>query len=584
MSIINVMSDELSNVIAAGEVVEHLSSVVKELIENSIDARASSITIKILNSGKKLIEVIDDGCGMVEEDIKKSILRNATSKISNRIDLNHLKTLGFRGEALASISSVSRFSILSKTIDSDAFFYQTEGNKEKEFRASSGNPGTTIRVEDIFFNTPARFKFLSNDKLEERNIIEIFYAFALTNPHIRFKLYIDDKLFKETFGTNKVLDTFISLFGEKISSNLLYFETLNKNVKINGYLVSPFITKSNKRDIYLTVNNRLIKNPRLINAVVDGFHSFIMLNRFPIALINIEVDTTSIDPNVHPQKLFIKIANEYQVAYQIEKIVKDTLVSKTISPLDNKINNNFHNTYQNDSSRLFNNDFKGDSLSTNPIYDSPKEMLSLFENNDSLEEIDLLTNSDEKLPYFDYVGTLFQTYLLFQNENGMYLIDTHAAAERIRYEYYYNSFSRFHSGTTNLLVEYSINYLRDDEINLLNSKKDILANLGIGINGKLINSIPNFLRDKDIDSFLEIILSYLIDDKEIDLSRIFDNLAKSVSCKGAVKANHQLSIFEINTLISDLRKCDNPYTCPHGRPVMILISDKEIEKLFKRIV
>ncbi len=581
---INIMDAALSNMIAAGEVVERPASVIKELVENSLDADATQIIIEIKNMGLDLIKITDNGTGMSKEDAKLAFLRHATSKISSQYDLNHIKSLGFRGEALPSIASVSKVKLETKTKDQDGYFVMFEGSQLIDEGLAALNQGTIITVTDLFYNTPARFKYLKSEIAEKNAIIEFFDKLALSYPSVQFILKIDDKEMKRTLGNNDVLSVMEIIYGKQVTQNHYEFEFEYQKNKIKGYLINPIHTRSRKKDINLFINNRYVKNYLLTQAVIEGYHSFLMTNKYPIASIYITIDPSLIDVNVHPQKMEIKLVNEQVLKYQIEEKIKETLRAKPleVTPLL-KVEKPAKETYSYSETTILKEET---SFFDQPLFEfAPKieenKPLILQEEKVLIEKLEQQENN--KLPHFEYIGTFSGTYLLFQNQDGLYLMDQHAAAERIKYEYYFEKLSHIKTELKQYLIKREIQ-LPSNDIEKIKTYQNEFLKQGFVFEEDKLKFVPTWVKDEDIEDIIERFLILLEENGSIEIIKIRDDLAKDLSCKSAIKANHQLNRYEISQLLKDLNQTQNPYTCPHGRPVWIQLTHHEIEKLFKRIV
>ena len=562
MPIIYQMDERLANMIAAGEVVDRPASIVKELVENSIDANASSVTVEIFDMGMSLIRVIDNGIGMDHEDARRAFYRHATSKIKDEMDLGHIHTLGFRGEALAAISSVSKVTLKTRQEQHDGWMVYVEGGHFINEGLATLNRGTIVEVKDLFYNTPARFKYIKSETAEKTTIIDIFDRLALAHPNIRFQLFIDQKLIKETYGTQNFYSLIDQIYGPRMTKGMITFKETIQKMTIEGYLLSPTIARSRKKDISIFVNGRYIKNYALIQAVVDGYHSYMMVGKYPMALIHITIDPSLLDVNVHPQKYEVKFVNELILAYHIEAYVKKALMME-----------------KHDIPKGLDIIHKGED--TQETF-TPLSMI--FDHLVVNESIDQKEISSNRLPELMYVGTFAGTYLLFQNEEGLFLVDQHAAAERIRYEHYMKALAKPQFATKMMFISHPLSLLIEEKL-LLISHKEELKRLGFewDENQELI-AIPTWLNEDEIDLALESMATMITEKNTIDLSILRDSLAKDVSCKGAIKANKPLSILEINQLMTHLSSCDNPYHCPHGRPTIIRLSNYDIERMFKRVV
>ncbi|MBN2268816.1 MAG: DNA mismatch repair endonuclease MutL [Acholeplasmataceae bacterium] len=555
MPTIHVMKTTLANMIAAGEVVDRPASVIKELIENAIDAQSSIITVEVFDMGMKEIKVTDNGDGMDLEDAKLAFLRHATSKISEEEDLNHILSLGFRGEALAAIASVSKVTLKTRKEDTDGVIVVYEGGSFVSEGSTPTNIGTSVSVKDLFYNTPARFKYIKSEFAERQAIMDIFDHLALAHPEIAFSLSIDGKLLKETYGNRNIEQLIYQIYGQNLTKGLLKASDTIQKIEVNAYLISPEHSRSKKKDITLIVNGRYIKNYRLIQAVIDGYHSRIMVGKYPMAILYLDMDPSLIDVNVHPQKYEVKFVNEFVLAFLIEDIIKRTLSYNT---------QEISTPYQ------------------RVMKDETYIQESLFIDENVSEAISEPTHS--KIPDMDYIGTFSGTYLIFQNEDGLYLVDQHAAEERIRYEYYMEAFKNPVFATKNMLFSKPLN-LSPSELLVLKEEIPKFTPFGFQFNENLeLISIPTWLKDGEIDLAIESMIHMILEKQTIDLSLLRDALAKDVSCKGAIKANKPLNLSEIHAVMERLKHADNPYTCPHGRPTIIKLTHYEIERMFKRVV
>lgn len=561
MGIIKPLDEKIANMIAAGEVVERPASIVKELIENSIDAKATSITVEILEFGMKLIKVTDDGIGMDKSDLKMAFYRHATSKIYSEDDLLSINSLGFRGEAIPAIASVSKTTIASRQAGKTGHEVIFEAGHFVSEGASSMNQGTVVTVENLFYNTPARFKYMKSERAEILAITETFERLAITNPHIRMELIIDNKSLRKTFGQDDPYSIVSSVYGAGLTNNLTSFSVEQQKIKIDFILLSHQFTRTNKRDINIFINNRYIQNYLLKEAVIKGFSGKIMTGRYPIAIVKIYMDESLVDVNVHPQKLEVKMVNEYFLSDLIERSIKEKLTSKPhVIPTQSEV------TFP-----------KRQEVRESYLQESFD--LSFME-----EELKQIEEHKVKLPQFDYIGTLAGTYLLFQNQDGLYLLDQHAAEERVRYEYYHRKLGDIELVTTDLLIPYELE-LSTRELEQVETFKDKLFEFGFKFdsNNHLIGA-PTWIRSDEYNEAVIYLIEQLSRNKKVSLSEYRDNMAKSMSCKASIKANHQLSTKEVLKLIEDLGNAEFPYTCPHGRPTLILLSHYDIEKLFKRVV
>src|SRR5690554_995501 len=550
------LSDKVANRIAAGEVVTRPNSVLKELIENALDAEASEITIILKNSGMQEIKVIDNGKGISKTDLPKAFLRHATSKIKSEYDLDYIKTLGFRGEAIPAIAAVSKMAIKSNQ-GSGGYKIVYHGGEYQLLEPVALNKGTEVTVKDLFYNVPARLKQIRNLTTELGHLTKTCDSFISSNPQVAFKIYHNERLLKQSYGNNDFKMIFNTLFGSALSENITTISKTIDNIHLKAYLGDPKFTKTRKDNIFLVVNKRLVNNYLLTNAIIDGYGTMLMTKRYPVAIFFVDIDISLVDVNIHPQKREVKIINEYRLASLIKTEVKNAFHKKHL-PVEREI-----------FTPITSEDYLLNELELEyPHDDGIKEELTIF-------------------PEFDYIGQFQGTYLLFQNEKGLYLIDQHAAEERIRYERYYQSLGK-KTVLKNLLIPLVLSLTKEEELMLKNHLKEI-HQLGFelelaGHQGFFLKSLPIWLDDGDVDDFIQLIILSLEKYQTLNLSDLRDNLAKSIACKGAIKANQALSNEEVNQLIKDLKKAKNPYYCPHGRPVIVFYSSYQVEKWFKRIV
>jgi len=560
------LNEHLSNMIAAGEVVERISSVVKELVENSLDANATNIEINLIDSGLREINIIDNGSGMDKEDVILCFLSHATSKIKNQHDLFRINTLGFRGEAIPSIASVSDMIIKSNS-GNEGYYVRMKSSKIVEEGTIALNRGTVVNVSNLFFNTPARLKYLKSENIELANVCELVDKLAIANPKVRFKLTNNKKTLLQTTGNNDMKSILGSIYGTNVIKDMMELSEEENGIKLKLFLIPPTINKARKNAITLVVNGRSVKNYQIINTVIEAYSTLLPNNRYPIAVVFINVDAMMIDINVHPTKAEIKFSSEKMIKDLISKTIKKALSFKQIIP-----EMSIYKEYKNDS-----------------VYRPNKEDAKVEYINDLFEEetIDYEKPKKEALPVLEYIGQYAGTYLLFQNEIGLFLMDQHAAAERIRYEHYLYELANPIRNSQELMFPSIIDVTQKEKIFVLDNM-EIFNSLGItleqaGENSFYLRSVPVWVINNP-EEITEEIISFIIANKTVKLEKIRDELAKTISCKGAIKANKSLNLDEVNALVSQLSKCDNPYTCPHGRPTLIKFSEVDIEKMFLRII
>ena len=548
------MSNSLSNMISAGEVIENPVNVVKELVENSIDAGAKTIKISVIENGLSFVRIDDDGSGMTIKDARMSCKRHATSKIFSEKDLLSIKTLGFRGEALAAIASVSKVDIETKFKDNEGVRLSLEAGHIVKEQSIPRNVGTTIIVKSLFYNTPARFKFMSSEKRHQIQLRQLFYRFSLSRPDISFELIEDEKQFKKTSGSKNVRVVMNELFGQKYSERIDSTKIEIQNSVINIFYLPPLINVSNKSYIFTFINNRISNNFILTEAIIEAYENLMMIKRYPICICYIEVDPTRVDANIHPQKLKVKITNEQIIKYYITNKLKEKLTKR---------NQKLH-TYKSESSENY----------------TPQNLdLDSYFKKEELEEKEI----SQKLPNLDYLNLLSGTYGLFQGPHGLVLLDIHAAQERIRYEYYINKFKKDFNVITKRIVPFELS-LDPNILSELDKYKETFKSYGFEFDNFGVISHPKAIREQDLDYAIDIIFDRINNGKSVDFSSLKNKLAKDVSCKSSITGNTRINRDEINVLYKRLSLCEYPYQCPHGRPTLVSLSYKEIEKMFKRII
>ena len=568
MAIIKVMDEILANKIAAGEVVERCSSVVKELVENSIDAGSTEIKIELVESGVKEIKVTDNGKGMDHDDAILCFSRHATSKIIDEDDLYHIHTLGFRGEALASIASVSNVTLITSTGDVGTTVYINGGKIEKTENSDS-RKGTVISVKNLFYNTPARLKHLKSLYAELANIEDYVNKIALAHPNIRFSLYNDTKELFRTDGSGNLLKCINSVYGINVSKKMLDVESNSDDYSITGYISLPEVYKSSRNSIITIVNGRVVKNNELNRAINDSYHSYKPDNYYPIVVLNINVDTTLVDVNIHPTKMDIKFSNLEDLISQVKDMITNRIKKKTLIP---KVEE------------------KKEPVTYEKItldFDTPivNEEETVYEiNNDFTEDVE---EEYEKMPTMYPIGLVHGTYIICQNDLGMYIIDQHAAKERINYEIILDKLANPKKESISMLVPLTLEY-SNNEYTILKENFDFLKDLNFdieefGINSVIIKAHPVWLPvGNEVNSIKKILELVIEKEKNFNLGRFNDHMAATMACKMSIKANTSITLDEMNNLINDLKNCKNPYNCPHGRPTTIYYSSYDLEKLFKR--
>ena len=597
MSKIQVMDEVLANKIAAGEVVEKCMNVVKELVENAIDAKATSIKIELMDSGVKEIKVTDDGIGMDREDAVLAFSRHATSKVKNENDLFHIGSLGFRGEALPSIASVSNV-----TLNTNNGVVGTEveihGGKLIAVNPSELAKGTSILVRDLFYNTPVRLKYLKSLYTELAYITEYVNKMALSYPEIRFVLTNNDKVLLKTDGSGRLLKVINDIYGLSVTKKMIEIKNENEDYQISGYISYPELQKSNKNAITLLVNGRVIRNLDIIRYITDSYHTYIPQDRYPIVVMKIDVDPILVDVNVHPTKMDIKFSKMDTLKDLITKTITSKLESLTLIPdaiLETTVDENrtrISTVYTPDRFQEFDENKKEEEFQEfekmtltfeTQEETTPYQKNSIEDNNTTSVTTEV---KKERIKKMYPVGLVHGTYIIAENEDGMYIIDQHAANERVNYEYYLREMSNPKPITMDLLVPITLE-LTSNEYIILKEHFDILDQLGIGyeefgFQTLLIRSVPVWLTKSNIEVALRKIFDIITVREDFRLDRYFDHIAATVACKASVKANDHIELSSMEVLLERLRSCENPFTCPHGRPTIITYSKYDLEKLFKR--
>ena len=589
MSKIRLMSEDLANKIAAGEVVERCMNVVKELVENSIDAKSTSIKIDLIESGVKEISVTDDGVGMDKEDAVTAFSRHATSKLKTLEDLFNIESLGFRGEALPSIASVSNVTLKTSNgeVGTEVVIH---GGKLITVENSDLKQGTKIVVSDLFYNTPVRLKYLKNLYIELSNIVEYVNKMALSFPNIKFVLTNNGKELLNTDGSGNLLKVIYNIYGLDVSKKMIKIEGENRDYRIEGYVSFPEAARSTRSVITTLVNGRVIKNNDLIKTILESYHTYIPESKYPIVVLNIEVDPYLIDINIHPTKMDIKFSEFNGLKELINKTITSKLEQLTLIP-DIKVKEEVK--------------FKNDKVDFKEIIDNyivNKEKEEVYENeysnidelqlnfevgeNNETEIVSKEEESIERVKKMYPVGLVHGTYIIAENEDGMFMIDQHAANERINYEKYLKAMGTHDNKVIDLLIPIRIELSNSDFI-ILKQNMNLLEDLNFvveefGINAILIRSHPFWLPSSNLEEAIKKIIDIIISKESFDSYKFTEKVAITLACKMSIKANDHITLADMEYLLDTLRKTENPFTCPHGRPTIITYSKYELEKLFKR--
>lgn len=675
MGKIKELQTSLANKIAAGEVVERPSSVVKELLENAIDAKSTEINIEVEQSGISSIRVVDNGTGIEQDDLDLVFHRHATSKLDADDDLFHIRTLGFRGEALASISSVAKVTLKTCTDSENGHEIYAENGEILSRKPAKAKKGTDITVSSLFYNTPARLKYIKSLYTELGKITDIVNRMAMSHPYIRISLISDGKTLLKTNGSGKINEVMSEIYGIKVAKDLVHIQGDTSDYHLEGFVAKPEHSRSNKHYISIFINGRYIKNFVLNKAIIEGYHTLLTIGRYPICYLNIEMDPILVDVNVHPTKLEVRLSKEEQL-YQliVEKIryaFKDRILipqnDLDRTPKKNKVLNQFEQQkldferrqqnsnqdktnshyYGMSESKLQNPNLEKNDLDNNELinestenfvhnnkrsddkdyFQIQKEILNDLDNgdasllndestNDSEEVVTEQSNNDEassktyqtlyskqdnndikgkvsntpsrRVPYMEVVGQVHGTYIIAQNENGMFMIDQHAAQERIKYEYFREKIGEVTNEVQDLLIPLTFHFSKDEQM-IIDQYQDELDKVGVhlehfGGHDYIVNSYPVWFPKAEAEEIIQDMVELVLNDKKVNVKKMREDAAIMMSCKKSIKANHYLKNNEMADLIDQLREAEDPFTCPHGRPIIINFSNYELEKLFKRVM
>ncbi len=622
----------LANQIAAGEVIERPASVVKELVENSIDAGASQIEIRIEEAGLKTIQITDNGEGIAPDQVALALRRHATSKIKNQADLFRIRTLGFRGEALPSIASVSHMTIETATADhAHGLRLEAKGGVIESEEPVSRPVGTQIRVADLFYNTPARLKYVRSPQAELSHIADIINRLSLAHPEIAFSLINEDRELLATAGTGKLRQAISGIYGIASAKKMVEIEAEDLDFHVSGYVSLPELTRANRNYISIFINGRYIKNFLLNRAILEGYGSKLMVGRFPLAVISIEIDPYLADVNVHPTKQEVRISKEKELMSLIREAIIKALKKQDLIPdaLENlaqsstrtkvkveqvtlplKESNLYYDTVKQDfylKPEVVSEDIKPleeDKELTEVTSQVDKIVNIKFaqrqtETTNDLDHPNLSTKELAKVadklaqeetstfPELEYFGQMHGTYLFAQGKTGLYIIDQHAAQERVKYEYYREKIGQVDNSAQQLLVPYIFEFPPNDALNLVH-KMDSLRQVGVnleeyGVNQFILREHPIWMKEEEIESGIYEMCDMLLLTDQVSVKQYRAELAVLMSCKRSIKANHALDDYSARDLLRQLSHCQNPYNCPHGRPVLVHFSKSDMEKMFRRI-
>lgn len=606
MQKIKQLDDILANKIAAGEVIERPANVVKELVENSIDANANKIDIVIEDGGLQKIQIIDNGEGMEKADALLCFSRHATSKIKDDQDLFCIQTLGFRGEAIPSIASISSFILKTSTGNKGTTVVYQYG-KFIEQKDSDSKKGTDITVEKLFQNVPARLKYIKSVNAEFSNIQTYIERLSLSHPSIAFTLVHNDKVIYKSNGNGNLLEVISNIYGLQVAKNMISVDFADDEFHITGFISKIDVTRASKTHIITMVNQRVVKNQVSVDCINQAYRRYLADNRYPIAIINIEIDPYLVDVNVHPSKLEVRFSKESKLKELISEGIEKALANVNLTyQVDNSSSKKaFKPELAQETFDLSYEPMQNTEVKTNPIIEpdfdghteevvkDTSETYVINPDNEIIPDKQIVTPDIEpreklmKKKIF-VKGQVHGTYIICEDDSGMYLVDQHAAQERINYEFYLEKYSQLDLTKQDLLVPITLEYPMSEFL-IIEERKELLEQVGIHLDtfsdsGYVIKQLPLWMNQIDEHMFIESMIDQVLHNGKIDVMALQEHAIATLSCKASLKANTHLSSEGMQNIIDNLMRCDNPYVCPHGRPTIIYYSTYEIEKLFKRVV
>ncbi len=618
MGKIKLLTTELANKIAAGEVVERPASVVKELVENALDAESTIIEVELLEAGLKKIRVIDNGTGMTNEDCLLAFLRHATSKIENEHDLFRIRTLGFRGEALPSIASVSHFDLKTSTGEDAGTHVRLVGGQMVINERTNSRKGTDISVEQLFFNTPARLKYMKTLHTELGNVTDYLNRIALAHPHVSFRLLHEGRTIFHTSGNGNIQQVLAGIYGVPIAKKMIPILMESLDFRINGFLTLPEITRSSRNYMSVMINGRYVKNYPLMKAIEAGYYTLLPIGRYPIVLLHIQMDPILIDVNVHPAKWEVRISKEAALHHLVEASIRNEFKKQVLIPevtarqpkpkVDTQQSFSLQHTpretiveskeivFERREQPMYVKEempieemWEVESL----VHLLGKEPIAFeqFQDKHIMEKIPIEKDShtvEPRVPVLYPIGQMHGTYILAQNENGLYIIDQHAAQERIFYEFYREKLGQVEKELQQMLVPFTFQYPLNEYL-LIEQHQQLLKECGVflepfGEHCFIVRSHPQWFPKGEETTIIEEMIEQVVNIKKVDITKLRESSAIMMSCKKSIKANEHLRNDEIFALLERLRTTSDPFTCPHGRPIIVTISTYEMEKMFKRVM
>ncbi|OUQ07398.1 MULTISPECIES: DNA mismatch repair endonuclease MutL [unclassified Thomasclavelia] len=616
MQKIRQLDDILANKIAAGEVIERPANVVKELVENSIDANSSKIDVIIEEGGLKLIQVIDNGDGMDKEDALLCFSRHATSKIKDDQDLFCIQTLGFRGEAIPSIASISHFELKTSTgqIGTSVVY---EYGKYIENKESDSKKGTNIKVEKLFQNVPARLKYVRSTNAEFANIQTYLERLSLSHPDIAFLLVHNGRTIYKTNGNGNLLEVISNIYGLNVAKAMIPVDFGDDEFHITGFISKIDVNRASRNHMITMVNSRVVRNKVSIDSIKNAYSRYLAEKRYPITILNIEIDPYLVDVNVHPSKLEVRFSKEMKLKELIYQGISEALanvnltynavadykkpkvnieqpafefnydVEDEIDPILKSTDNENINHVDDKNNETFDN-IENEVVDKENNYNLVQEQNIEYIVPDK-QVVETKVESREKLMKKKLLvkGQVHGTYIICEDETGMYLVDQHAAQERINYEYFLDKYQHLNLSMRDLLVPITLEYPLSEFL-IIEERKQLLSQVGINLEvfgncGYVIKQLPLWMQNIDEQVFIEDMVDQVLKDNKVDVVKLQDHAIATLSCKASLKGNTHLSNEGMQNIIDNLMRCDNPYVCPHGRPTLVYYSSYEIEKLFKRV-
>lgn len=606
------MTTELANKIAAGEVVERPASVVKELVENSIDAKSTSIKIELSEAGIEKIKITDNGEGMTSTDSERAFLPHATSKINNENDLFHVRTLGFRGEALASIAAVSKLTLKTSTGEEAGTTLYLEGGEVKERNKSDARKGTEITVEELFYNTPARLKYMKSLHTELGHITDLLNRLALSYPKVRFDVLHNGRTLFKTPGNGDLLQVISQIYGMSVAKKMIPVHHESLDYKITGYIGKPEVTRASRNFISTIINGRYIKNFPLRKAIMEGYHTLLPIGKYPLVVLNINMAPILVDVNVHPTKLEVRFSKDKELYSAIKETIqaafrKETLIPNVQykEPKEKQISSQERFIFSSAPEE------KKDPVQNIPLItregsrklDFPnmvEEQSEVFKEvnlehtepkpipMEEKETVEAISQVKDRVPPIYPIGQLQGTYILGQNEDGFYMIDQHAAQERIKYEFYKEKLGKPSNDSQQLLIPLTFEFSNQEAL-FIEAFREELERVGLhfelfGHRSYIIRSHPNWFPKGFEEEVIREIVEQVMQNEKVNIESLREEAAIMMACKRSIKANHHLTNDDMFRLLEDLRTTTDPFTCPHGRPIIIHFSTYKIEKMFKRIM